>query len=286
MNIQFATMMIAIVLTAGLVVTVVGLNFLIGGGEFFFGRPKLDFLRSRKGVNGFAFGFRWNHIKEPAKFDRVKIALYNPFGSPSQIEIMSKLSGGTSNFAEDLDLGPNMGRLIKAISGPEHMDASVMVEISSSSDGISHQYNLAVSKFLKKLGLAPHSVLEYREKYDRKPTKVLYPTVKRSFIAEPLPTTGSTKLKIAANPEFAGDFSGAAGGESTEAVANFDVKKVWIEPGCIVCDACETIIPEVFEVQDATCVIRSDAPLTDGLRIQEAAEACPVEVIKFEKLLA
>ena len=43
------------------------------------------------------------------------------------------------------------------------------------------------------------------------------------------------------------------------------------------------IIPEVFEVQDATCIIRPDAPLTDGLRIVEAAEACPVEVIKFDK---
>ena len=63
MNIQFATMMIAIVLATGLVVSVVGLNFLIGGGEFFFGRPRLDFLRSRKGANGFAFGFRWNHVK-------------------------------------------------------------------------------------------------------------------------------------------------------------------------------------------------------------------------------
>ena len=73
-----------------------------------------------------------------------------------------------------------------------------------------------------------------------------------------------------------------AGGEAGEAVANFDVKKVWIEPGCIVCDACETIIPEAFDVQDATCVVRAGAPLTDGLRIQEG-EACPVEVIKFEK---
>ena len=33
MNIQFATMMIAIVLATGLVVSVVGLNFLIGGAN-------------------------------------------------------------------------------------------------------------------------------------------------------------------------------------------------------------------------------------------------------------
>ena len=283
MNIQFATMMIAIVMASGLVVTVVALNFVIGGGEFFFGRPRLDFLRSRKGANGFAFGLRWNHVKEPVKFDRIKIALYNPFGSPSQLEIQSKYSGGNTNFAEDLDLGPNMGRLIKTISGAEKMDASVMIEVSSSVDGISHQYTMGVDKFLKKLGMAPYSVLEYNDKFERKSSKVLYPTVKKSFVAEPLPENASKKLKISVNPEFAGEFSGAAGGDAGETVANFDVKKVWIEPGCIVCDACETIIPEVFDVQDATCVIRAGAPLTDGLRIQEAAEACPVEVIKFEK---
>ncbi len=276
-------MMIAIIMATGLVVTVVGLNFLIGGGEFFFGRPRLDFLRSRKGANGFAFGFRWNHVKEPAKFDRIKIALYNPFGSPTQIEIQSKYTGGNTNFAEDLDLGPSMGKLIKVISGPEKMDASIMVEVSASADGVSHQYMMSVDKFLKKLGLAPFSMDEYKKKFERKAPKVLYPTVKRSFVADPLPATGGAKLKIAANPEFAEDFSGATGGDAGAAVENFDVKKVWIEPGCIVCDACETIIPEVFEVQDATCVIRSGAPLTDGLRIQEAAEACPVEVIKFDR---
>ena len=283
MNIQFATMMIAIIMATGLLVTVVGLNFLIGGGEFFFGRPRLDFLRSRKGANGFAFGFRWNHVKEPAKFDRIKIALYNPFGSPTQIEIQSKFSGGNTNFAEDLDLGPSMGKLIKIISGPEKMDASIMVEVSASSDGISHQYMMSVDKFLKKLSLAPFSVDEYNAKFERKSPKVLYPTVKRSFVADPLPATGGAKLKIAANPEFAGDFSGSAAGEAGATVENFEVKKVWIEPGCIVCDACETIISDVFEVQDATCVIRPGAPLTDGLRIQEAAEACPVEVIKFDR---
>lgn len=275
-------MMIAIVMASGLVVTVVAINFLIGGGEFFFGEPRLDFLRSRKGANGFAFGFRWNHVKEPVKFDRIKIALYNPFGSPTQLEIQSKFNGGSTNFAEDLDLGPNMGKLIKTISGAEKMDASIMVEVSSSGDGVSHQYTMGVDKFLKKLGRAPYSVVEYKDKFERKSSKPIYPSVKRTFIAEPLVDSTNTKLKIAANPEFAAEFAGGSG-NSGEAVVNFDVKKVWIEPGCIVCDACATIIPEVFDVQETTCVIKPGAPLTDGLRIKEAAEACPVEVIKFER---
>lgn len=65
------------------------------------------------------------------------------------------------------------------------------------------------------------------------------------------------------------------------------VTKVWIEPGCIVCDACETAAPDVFEVLEETCIIRPAAltpdftkPRTD--EIIEAAEECPVDVIKYE----
>src|SRR5437763_17088259 len=65
------------------------------------------------------------------------------------------------------------------------------------------------------------------------------------------------------------------------------VTKVWIAPGCIVCDACENDCPEVFDVQEETCVIRPPAQSADFLRpltpsIQIAAEGCPVEVIKYE----
>lgn len=67
------------------------------------------------------------------------------------------------------------------------------------------------------------------------------------------------------------------------------VKKVWIDPGCIVCDACETTAPDVFEVQhdNDTCVIRPEAleaeftkPRTRDIIL--AAEECPVDVIKFD----
>ncbi len=65
------------------------------------------------------------------------------------------------------------------------------------------------------------------------------------------------------------------------------VTKVWIAPGCIVCDACETTCPEVFHVTEDSCLIRPEAlnaeftkPITQS--IIEAAEECPVEVIKFE----
>ncbi|MDR3670530.1 MAG: ferredoxin [Holophaga sp.] len=81
------------------------------------------------------------------------------------------------------------------------------------------------------------------------------------------------------------------------------ITKVWIEEGCIVCNACEAECPDVFLVTDTTCVIKADvrvdgvesenrdemAALKDEIggaqeaAIEAAAAGCPVEVIKFEK---
>jgi cytochrome b6-f complex iron-sulfur subunit len=65
------------------------------------------------------------------------------------------------------------------------------------------------------------------------------------------------------------------------------ITRVWIDYGCIACDSCETLCPDVFEVQEETCVIRPEAlaveftkPRTDAIR--DAAKECPVDVIKFE----
>ena len=61
------------------------------------------------------------------------------------------------------------------------------------------------------------------------------------------------------------------------------VVKVWIDEGCIVCDACENICPEVFHVEDDTCVILDGVnPSEWGDDIIEAAEDCPVDVIMYE----
>ena len=79
------------------------------------------------------------------------------------------------------------------------------------------------------------------------------------------------------------------------------VAKVWIDEDCITCDACQDICPEVFEVTDDSSMIlaavRTDgvfdrnvggSPLVGTLGTElgdiiiEAAEACPVEVIKYE----
>lgn len=81
------------------------------------------------------------------------------------------------------------------------------------------------------------------------------------------------------------------------------ITKVWIDEGCIVCNACETACPEVFNVTEDSCTIRPEvrvdaandenrvaqSPLAGDFgneledQIIEAAEGCPVEVIKFVK---
>jgi ferredoxin len=65
------------------------------------------------------------------------------------------------------------------------------------------------------------------------------------------------------------------------------ILKVWIEPGCIVCNACESDCPEVFHVEPDGSTIRPEALNVEFLRllsesVRQAAEECPVEVIKFQ----
>ena len=66
------------------------------------------------------------------------------------------------------------------------------------------------------------------------------------------------------------------------------IKRVWIEEDCIACGTCEGICPEVFTVTDRSRVnegVNFDDLSTDKMamqRIKEAAESCPVEVIKYE----
>ena len=82
------------------------------------------------------------------------------------------------------------------------------------------------------------------------------------------------------------------------------IKSVWIEEGCIMCNACDAECPDVFLVTDDTCMIKGEvredgtenenrneksplkadlqASLADG--IKAAAAGCPVEVIQFEEV--
>ncbi len=276
---------------AGFVVInlVIGLGLLslgLGAFETLFGKPKLTLLRSTKSGNIFAFGFRWNSAKEPAAIDTIRIRLFNPFGSPTQSEVMKPFEVKKNSFGIEVDMGPGF---IELLGAKGFDNAIVQVEVSSTKDGVAFQFDMRGPKFKKLVAAADETVQGFSAKYKLDVKKTSKPPIDipiRSFIADTVPGHGPS-LKLATNPVFAGEFAGAGatGGAAAAgpAVENFAVLKVWIEPGCIVCNACEDIYKEVFEVLADTCIIRPGAPLHDGLKIQESAEACPVEVIKYTK---
>jgi len=277
-NTTLIAMGIAGALALGLVINLGIFSLLSGAFHFLFARPRLEILKSEFGDRGFAFSFSWNSSREPGKFDKVKVRLFNPFGSPTQVEVSKAYDSASDDFARDVYMGIGMTKLLAA----EGMNnATIEVEMISSIDSLSQSFTFKGNKFLELLSQATDNVKDFSESLPEAPRKPVFHTVQKSFIADPLPESAKT-IRLATNPEFAGEFAGA-GAAAAAPQENFEVQKVWIDPGCIVCNACEAIFPEVFEVTDDTCLIRPEAPLNDGLKILEAAEACPVEVIKFTK---
>ncbi len=281
MTTSFIALGIAVTLVLGLVV---GLGFMslgVGVFEKFFGGAKLNILRATEFDHGFAFSFLWNAAKEPARIDTIKIGLYNPYGTPKQLEVTRSFDAEDSSFARELDMGKTFLSLLGA-KGIEK--ARVQVEMSSTKNGKQFKFEYPGTKFRDLLTNAKKSVNDLNEsKSVSTPARISIPD--RTFIADTVAGKGA-QLAIATNPAFEAYFANQGGGVAVAADApareNFTLKKVWIEPGCIVCNACEDIYPEVFDVQADNCVIRPGSPLDDGLRVEEAAEACPVEVIKFE----
>lgn len=286
MTTSFIAMGIALLAVIGLVVSLGGLSLLIGAVEFLFGGPKVKFLRTEKGDNGFAFAFNWNSSKEPANIDYIQLKLLNAFGTTTQKTISAEFAGNKNKFAQDVDFGVGVKELYKAA---EEARSLVEVEIGSRKDGVHFQFPLSGKKFLQKIYNTTDDVTSFNKRTNWNTdttvkSPIVAPTV--SFIADTVPGKGN-QIVIPTNPAFvelfAGQGSGASSSSSSAPAENFTLAKVWIEPGCIVCNACEDIYPEVFEVLADTCVVRVGAPLDDGLRTMEAAEACPVEVIKYTK---
>ena len=285
MSTSLIAMGVAAFLVINLVIGLGALSLLFGTFETLFGKPRITLLRSSKSGNIFAFGFKWNSAKEPAGLDTIRLRLFNPFGSPTQVEVSKPFEVKKSSFALEVDMGPGFIELLGA-KGFDY--ATIQIEVISSKDGVVFQFEMPGPKFKKLVFDANQTVAEFVAKNNLDAKKNSNPPIDipiRSFIADTVPGKGA-QLKLATNPLYAGEFAGAAAGGAPAAAAgptkeNFKIAKVWIEPGCIVCNACEDIYKDVFEVLADTCIIRPNAPLDDGLRMQEAAEACPVEVIKY-----
>lgn len=282
MSTTYIAMIVAILMGIGLLAGIAALSLLSGALNFLFVKPKVEILKSTLGDTGFAFTFKWDQDAEPVKFDRVRLHLFNPFGSPTEVDITREFDGSENDFARDVDMGEQLKKLLKASSLDK---ATIEIEVTASKDNVTHKQTMKADQFVAKRNEATQTVEDVAAKFIVTKEKPRFEIPERTFISPPLPKTAK-QLKMATNPMFAGEFAGAAAGGGAAAgpaVENYSISKVWIEPGCIVCDACEAIFPEVFEVTDSTCIIRPGAPLNDGLKVQEAAEACPVEVIKFTK---
>lgn len=61
------------------------------------------------------------------------------------------------------------------------------------------------------------------------------------------------------------------------------VSNVRIAPGCISCGTCEAICPAVFQVKGIAEVKPNPDLETNADLVREAADICPVSVIKVEE---
>jgi len=59
------------------------------------------------------------------------------------------------------------------------------------------------------------------------------------------------------------------------------ISKIWIEEGCTSCGLCVDICPAVFKLNDVATVIEGVNYADHEEKIKEAAESCPVEVIRY-----
>ena len=59
------------------------------------------------------------------------------------------------------------------------------------------------------------------------------------------------------------------------------ITKVWIEENCTACGLCADICPEVFVMDDLATVVQGLQYSDYEEEIKEAAESCPVEVIRY-----
>jgi len=57
--------------------------------------------------------------------------------------------------------------------------------------------------------------------------------------------------------------------------------KVWVEEDCTACGLCADICPEVFVIKDIATVIEGVNYSDYESQIKDAADSCPVEVIKY-----
>ncbi len=162
--------------------------------------------------------------------------------------------------------------LTQAENEKEMNNSSIVIEVEST-DGRTVRRKISKRKFME--ALAAPAINAKKEELDLAPPKEsdAWSVHSRVFPWRKV-------VEVDAGTKKAGGPS--AGGSSAPQVFDYLITKVWIEPGCIVCDACENEAPDVFKVLEDTCIVHENAPLGDTGSIVAAAEGCPVDVIKYD----
>lgn len=110
-------------------------------------RPRIKILSSSEGENGFSFAFKWNQKRQPVKFNRVRIRLFNPYGSPTQVDVMKNFTAQDKPFKQDLNMGPGFKRLLNS-QGLEN--SVVQIEVMSQESGMTHLFSMKGKVFKDK----------------------------------------------------------------------------------------------------------------------------------------
>ncbi len=258
------------------------LSLLSGAIHFLFGGPTLTILKSSKGKKGLALLFQGDSANDQVQFDRLRFRCLNPFGTPSQLIIDRSFPSAFKDCLIDLDLGNEFEVFQQALEKDKN-SLRVLIEFYATKTGICRSFEYSGLKFQRLFQKASKTLEDINRDSQTNETKPVFTIPSRNFIADPSVPKGDKKLKLASNPEFAEEMAASKQSEGAASGENFSVSKVWIESGCIICNQCDAIFPEVFDVQESGCIVKADAPMDNGKLIQEAAEACPVEIIKFTK---
>lgn len=223
----------------------------------------------------------WDNESFELKITRVKLEFteHVPGGrSLSQSFTFEDSSAKKKSFLLALNLPENELKMLSD-SGAE-IDAralqrsSVSIEVETL-DGETRRFKIAKKKIQAALAQASFSSPEIEEITDKNPD---------SWSVQTRVFPWKKKAEAEGDEEAPAKKVVGGGPAAPRAEVNFNVTKVWIEPGCIVCDACENEAPAVFWVTGDTCIVRENAPLDDAAAIKAAAEGCPVDVIKYTKV--
>lgn len=242
-----------------------------------FGGIRASFVRTGSAENPLGLKVEWDSDSYPFEVYRIRVDFYELVRGGRSTSFSYTFEGKTfkkKSFVLPLQLTDEQKQML-IDDGVDHSQRTVnashvQLEIETTSNE-TQRFRVAKSKILGVLRAS--APVRDSAGYD---------------MLEPLPhDRGSLLTRVFAwkkVQETTPEGKKAAGPKSSggpAAPVNFIVTKVWIEPGCIVCDACENEAPDVFWVKEDTCIVRDNAPLDNAGAIAAAAEGCPVDVIKF-----